>query len=58
MYFYGAGCNYPETIKIVQDAIRNIFLDARIFVEHDLLAAGTCFVRKINGYCMYTGDRF
>ena len=55
VYFYGAGCNYPETIKVVQDSIRNIFLDARIFVEHDLLAAARALCGRSMGIACILG---
>ncbi len=45
VYFYGAGCSDDKRCAQMEAGLRNVFLNARIFVEHDLLAAAraTCF---------------
>ncbi|MDX5347346.1 MAG: hypothetical protein LPK19_08870 [Hymenobacteraceae bacterium] len=39
VYFYGAGCSTPKKIKEVTDAIQLAFPQAKVFVDHDLMAA-------------------
>lgn len=39
IYYYGAGCSSPDKIGIVEHAIKEHFTNAKIEVEHDLLAA-------------------
>ena len=55
VYFYGAGCNYPDKIRIVQDSIRMVFHDARIFVEHDLFAAARALCGRSSGIACILG---
>jgi N-acetylglucosamine kinase-like BadF-type ATPase len=44
VFFYGAGCSVKTKIENVKNAIKSIFVNAEIEVEHDLLAAAraTC----------------
>ena len=39
IYFYGAGCGTPHAEKILHDVMKNIFVNAKIVVEEDMLAA-------------------
>ena len=39
VYYYGAGCSTPIKNMIVETAFEKVFLNARIHVNHDLLAA-------------------
>lgn len=39
IYFYGAGCGTPVAIKILQDVLESIFINAKVFVAEDMLAA-------------------
>lgn len=39
IYFYGAGCGTPHAQKILHDVMKNIFVNAKIVVEEDMLAA-------------------
>lgn len=39
IYFYGAGCSSDARNKIVKDALEVFFKDAKVQVNHDLLAA-------------------
>ena len=55
VYFYGAGCNYPENIRTMQYAIRSVFRDARIAVEHDLLAASRALCGRSPGIACILG---
>jgi N-acetylglucosamine kinase-like BadF-type ATPase len=39
VYFYGAGCGTEDASKILTDLFKEIFLNAEVIVEEDLLAA-------------------
>lgn len=39
IYFYGAGCGTPHAQKILHDVMKNIFVNAEVVVEEDMLAA-------------------
>ncbi|MAD96979.1 MAG: N-acetylglucosamine kinase [Flavobacteriaceae bacterium] len=39
IYFYGAGCGTPVAKKILHDVMKNIFVNAEVVVEEDMLAA-------------------
>jgi N-acetylglucosamine kinase-like BadF-type ATPase len=39
IFFYGAGCSSKERCRRVEEALRRIYPEARIEVEHDLLGA-------------------
>jgi len=39
VYYYGAGCSTPVKNMIVETAFEKIFVNARIHINHDLLAA-------------------
>lgn len=39
IHFYGAGCGTPKPIKILQDILETIFVNAKIFISEDMLAA-------------------
>jgi len=65
IYFYGAGCAFPEKKKILEKALLYSFLQAEIFVDSDLLAAsralfGTnkgiaCILGTGSNSCFYNG---
>ncbi len=55
VHFYGAGCNYPETIRAVKESIGMVFPNAHIFVEHDLLAAVRALCGRSNGIACILG---
>ena len=42
--FYGAGCSSPEKCKLIHQPLSNFFSNAKVEVEHDMLAAvrSTC----------------
>lgn len=44
VYYYGAGCSTPSNKSSVEKALKNLFCQATVYVEHDLLAAArsTC----------------
>ena len=39
VHFYGAGCSDPQRCNIVDTALNRIFTNAKVVVDHDLLAA-------------------
>jgi N-acetylglucosamine kinase-like BadF-type ATPase len=46
IYFYGAGCSSPELNKVVQEGFLKVFKQAKVSVDHDLLAAGLSLFRN------------
>lgn len=64
--FYGAGC-YSENIIIIEEAIRNLFKNASIYVGLDLLAAARALLFNKPGFaailgtgtntCLYNGHQ-
>lgn len=47
VFFYGAGCSSPEMKGVVKNALKRVFEQAEIFVDHDLTACA---------YTTYTGE--
>jgi len=65
IYFYGAGCAFPDKNKIVEDALSQYFGVCEIHVNSDLLAAArslcgnkpgiTCILGTGSNSCYYNG---
>lgn len=65
IYFYGAGCNYPDKIALVHDTIKKFFPQSEIYVSHDLIAAAralcgnsagiACILGTGSNSCYYDG---
>lgn len=65
--YYGAGVHNDEKAKIVADAFRELFPNAKIEIGHDLLAAARALLGKEAGFaailgtgtntCIYDGDK-
>ncbi|MDF2436659.1 MAG: putative N-acetylglucosamine kinase [Bacteroidota bacterium] len=55
IYFYGAGCSSTEKCDIVKTAISEVFPNADIFVEHDLLAAARALCGNTEGIAAIMG---
>ncbi|MGA9650497.1 MAG: N-acetylglucosamine kinase, partial [Pedobacter sp.] len=65
VYYYGAGCSTPANKKIVADAMKQVFVNAEIFVGHDLLASCRALLGNEPGFagilgtgtnsCLYDG---
>ncbi len=55
IYFYGAGCSGPERCKKVENALSQIFINANIQVEHDLLGAARALCRNNEGFAAILG---
>lgn len=66
VYFYGAGCSAPSLVKIIQNPLREIFSEAEVTVEHDLLGAAravclhqpgiACILGTGSNSCLYDGQ--
>lgn len=39
IYFYGAGCGTPKAVAILEEVMQQIFVNAKIVVQEDMLAA-------------------
>jgi N-acetylglucosamine kinase-like BadF-type ATPase len=39
IHFYGAGCGTPKPIEILKNILQSIFINAKIFIAEDMLAA-------------------
>ena len=67
LFFYGAGCSFPEKIVTVEDALKYYFPDATIQIESDLLGAArglfqheqgiACILGTGSNSCHYDGNR-
>lgn len=66
LFFYGAGCSTPNKISVVMNALRKVFVKAKISVEHDLLASAralcgrksgiSCILGTGSNSCYYNGN--
>jgi N-acetylglucosamine kinase-like BadF-type ATPase len=55
IYFYGAGCSFPDKKLIVLNALGSIFRDAIIEVESDLTGAARALFGKTEGIACIMG---
>jgi len=66
VFFYGAGCSTEENRKVIFNPLNTFFSNARVEVEHDLLAAARATCGKEKGMvgilgtgsnsCLYNGN--
>jgi N-acetylglucosamine kinase-like BadF-type ATPase len=66
VYYYGAGCSTDANKKIVSDAMQKVFTNAKIYVDHDLLASCRALLGDEPGFaailgtgtntCLYDGN--
>jgi N-acetylglucosamine kinase-like BadF-type ATPase len=66
IYYYGAGCSSPKNRNHVESALRTIFKQAEINVDHDLMAAAratcsdqpgiACILGTGSNSCDYDGE--
>ncbi len=66
VFFYGAGCSFPEKKQMVNNAIAAIFPEAKIYIYNDLLAAAralfqdksgiACILGTGSNSCFYDGE--
>lgn len=67
IFFYGTGCSNPGNLKIVKDALKSVFKNARIEVDHDLMGAAkalcgrekgiACILGTGSNSCFYNGKK-
>ena len=67
VHYYGTGCANPNNAKLVKAAILNVFNDAKVFVDHDLMAASrallgdkkgiACILGTGSNSCYYNGKK-
>lgn len=55
VHFYGAGCSSNERCEVIAKALRHLFPEAGIFVEHDLLAAARALCGREAGIAAILG---
>lgn len=65
VYYYGAGCSSSDKVKTVKKALENVFVNAKVFVDHDLLASArslcgnspgiACILGTGSNSCYYDG---
>jgi N-acetylglucosamine kinase-like BadF-type ATPase len=55
IYYYGAGCANPDNIKLVKGALKSVFPEAIIEINHDLMAAAKALCGKEQGIACILG---
>lgn len=55
VFFYGAGCSTKERVAIVEAALKKVFPQAKVVVEHDLLAAARALLHRRAGFAAILG---
>jgi glucosamine kinase len=55
LYYYGASISSPPKVAIVADAMRAVFTQAQIYVDHDLLAAARALLGREPGFAAILG---
>ena len=66
IHFYGAGCGTPKPIEILKDILASIFINAKICISEDMLAAVyaasknkpaiVCILGTGSNSCYYDGE--
>jgi N-acetylglucosamine kinase-like BadF-type ATPase len=67
VYYYGTGCSNPDNIKMVKKVFKNVFPEASVAVDHDLMAAAkalcgnekgiACILGSGSNSCYYNGKK-
>ncbi|MEO7767578.1 MAG: N-acetylglucosamine kinase [Ferruginibacter sp.] len=67
IFYYGTGCSNPGNVKIVKKALSDVFSQAKIFINHDLMGAAkalcgdqkgvACILGTGSNSCYYNGKR-
>jgi glucosamine kinase len=67
VYYYGTGCFNPNNAKLVKKAIQNVFPEAKVRVDHDLMGAAralcgrdrgiACILGTGSNSCYYNGKK-
>ncbi len=55
VYFYGTGCSNPGNVKIIRNAVKAVFKQADVFVNHDLMGAAKALCGKEKGIACILG---
>lgn len=55
VFFYGAGCSTKERNQVIEKALVKYFVNAKIHVEHDLLAAARAVCKQDDGVAAILG---
>lgn len=55
VHYYGTGCANPNNAKLVKVAILNVFGEAKVFVDHDLMAACKALLANKKGIACILG---
>ncbi|HVV54655.1 MAG TPA: hypothetical protein VHC47_05000 [Mucilaginibacter sp.] len=53
--YYGAGCSTDDMRNIVAEAMKAVFVNARVYVGHDLLAAARALLGTSEGFAAILG---
>lgn len=56
IYFFTAGASSPERIKTVHDALASFFKHAKVYIQHDILAAAIASCRDKKGVVCILGS--
>ncbi|PQJ72093.1 N-acetylglucosamine kinase [Polaribacter butkevichii] len=67
IHFYGAGCGTPKPIEILKNILESIFVNAKVFISEDMLAAVyaatgkepalVCILGTGSNSCYYDGEK-
>ncbi len=67
VFFYGTGCANPDNAKLVKNALKDVFPESKVDVNHDLLAAAralcghnkgiACILGTGSNSCYYNGKK-
>lgn len=67
IYYYGAGCSSPELNLIIEKALKEVFKQAIIVVDHDLMACAlatynnkpaiSCIIGTGSNSCYFDGEK-
>ncbi len=67
IFFYGTGCKDPDNQKIIREALKNVFPESNIYVDHDLSGAAkalcgnekgiACILGTGSNSCYFNGKR-
>ena len=55
IFFYGTGCSNPSNVRLVQRAIKTVFPEAEISIEHDLMGAAKALCGNEKGIACILG---
>ncbi len=53
--YYGASISSPQKVAVVADAMRTVFPQAQVYVDHDLLAAARALLGRSTGFAAILG---